>query len=181
MDTTTDPRATDFQSDNEADEPVSSLETSEPPPEVPEAFSVCDESSANWLVRRIVEARAYAERVTTWAEREKRRARREEEFFMHAYGRQLEDWAAGRIALLGGRRKSLNLPAGSVGFRTAGPRLVVDDEPAVMNWARRNCPDAVVTIERLSKSALNQRFKTSGEIPEQGAHLEDAHQTFYVK
>ncbi|MEM6552612.1 MAG: hypothetical protein AAF750_10865 [Planctomycetota bacterium] len=38
--------------------------------QVPERFVVRDEASANWVARRITEARAYAKRVHQWAEQE---------------------------------------------------------------------------------------------------------------
>jgi hypothetical protein len=60
--------------------------------QVPERFAVRDEASANWVVRRVVEARTYAERVKAWAEREQRRARREERFFLHRFGAELDRW-----------------------------------------------------------------------------------------
>ena len=45
------------------------------PRQVPEKFRVADEDSANWLIKKIVEARQYAARVKAWADREVRRAR----------------------------------------------------------------------------------------------------------
>ena len=50
---------------------------------VPETFAVDDAASANWLVRKIVETRAYAKHVKEWADGELRRAEREELFFLH--------------------------------------------------------------------------------------------------
>ena len=35
---------------------------------LPEGFCVHDADSASWVVRRVVEARGYAERVKQWAE-----------------------------------------------------------------------------------------------------------------
>ena len=88
-------------------------------PAVDEGFCVRDESSANWVIRKIAECRSYAERVTVWAAAEIRRAEKEEEFFLFRFGGQLERWASEEIRKLKGRRKSLNLPAGAVGFRRA--------------------------------------------------------------
>ena len=64
----------------------------------PEAFRVCDEASANWVVRRIAEARKYAEHVEAWAATELRRAEREERFLLERFGPQLEAWARERLA-----------------------------------------------------------------------------------
>src|SRR5688500_6897486 len=59
-------------------------------PFVKEGFHIHDAASANWVVRKVVEARQYAERVQAWADRELRRAKREEEFFRYRFGEQLE-------------------------------------------------------------------------------------------
>ena len=42
---------------------------------------------------------------------------REEKTLMFLFGRQIEDWAKAEIEKLRGRRKSINLPGGTVGFR----------------------------------------------------------------
>ena len=55
-------------------------------PDVPDAFAVDDASSANWLVRKVVESRNYAEHVKEWAALELRRAEREERFFLERFG-----------------------------------------------------------------------------------------------
>jgi hypothetical protein len=80
---------------------------------IPKPFSVTDRESANWLVRKIISAREYAAHVQAWATAEKRRAEREEATLMYLFGRQIESWAMDEVQKLGGRRKSVALPAGS--------------------------------------------------------------------
>ncbi|HZK82445.1 MAG TPA: host-nuclease inhibitor Gam family protein [Humisphaera sp.] len=150
-------------------------------PPVPEGFHVHDEASANWVVRKITEARAYARNVAEFAAREKNRAQREEAFFMFRYGAELLDYARRKIAAQGGRRKSVNLPAGVVGFRHEGPKLLVDDEAAVIAWAKQHNPELVKTIENLSKSALNQHMEETGEVPDVGIRIEPAGEKFYIR
>jgi hypothetical protein len=150
-------------------------------PEVPEGFHVTDDDSANWVVRKILECRAYAKRCTDWCEREQARAKREEEFFFFRYGQQLFNYARQKIAVAGGRRKSVTLPAGMVGFRTEPVKLIVDDETTVITWAKKHNPSLVSIVEKLSKSALNEHFEKTGEPPSDGAHLEPAREKFYVK
>lgn len=58
-------------------------------PLVPEQFSVKDAATASWVTKKINEARAYAKRVGAWADREIRRAERDEQFLMMRYGQQL--------------------------------------------------------------------------------------------
>ena len=149
--------------------------------DVPAQFQIDSEDAANWLVKKIVAARAYAKHCDEWCEREKARARREEEFFWWRYGQQLREWASVRIREFNGRRKSVCLPAGTVGFRHEGPKLIVEDEQAVIAWARTNNADVVSVVERLSKSALNDLVERTGEMPDRGVRVEPEREAFYVK
>lgn len=146
---------------------------------VPKKFEVCDEKSANWLVRRIHNARQYSIHVKEFAQREQRRAEREEMTLFFLFGRQLERWARGEIEKLNGRRKSLCLPAGTVAFRTEAAKLVVDDEAVLMAWAKKCCPEAIQVSEKLIKTPINEHFKACGELPD-GCHLEPENDTFRI-
>src|SRR5689334_271549 len=115
---TADPVATD-DSDSEADLGV------------PERFTVCNPETANWVVKKVIEARSYAHRVRMWAARETARAEATERQLLYLFGRQLEDWVRREIATNGGRRKSIPLPAGTVGFRTVPPSLTIDNDDLV--------------------------------------------------
>src|SRR4051812_46184175 len=75
-------------------------------------FAIDCEAHANWLIRKIVSARQYAEHVKHWAEQEQRRAAREEQCLLFLFGRQIETWVRDQIEKLNGRRKSLSLPSG---------------------------------------------------------------------
>ncbi len=80
---------------------------------VPKAFTIEDEQSANWLIKKIISARNYADHVQSWANREIARATREEQTLLYLFGAQLEGWARIEIEKFNGRRKSISLPAGS--------------------------------------------------------------------
>jgi len=150
-------------------------------PSVPESFRVHDDASANWVVRQIIERRAYSQRCAEWCEKEQARAKHEEDFFLFRYGQQLREFAQAKIAAAGGRRKTVNLPAGAVGFRSEKSKLVIDDEALVIKWARTNLPNAVTVVEHLSKSELNEHLDHTGELPGAGAHVEPARERFYIK
>lgn len=149
-------------------------------PAVPPSFAVVDAATANWVVRRILEARAYAERVRRWAELELRRAEREESFFVRRFGGELEAWARSEVARLTDGRRSVRLPSGVVGFRTAPPSLQVVDESALLAWARRHLRDAVEVRTTLRKSVLLGHLKATGECPT-GASLAGGDERFYVR
>jgi hypothetical protein len=102
--------------------------------DVPQAFAVRDAASANWVIRKVVEARKYAERVQLWAAAELRRAQREEEFLLHRFGVELEEWARRQIESQRDGRKSVSLPSGTAGFRLGQARLDVTDELALLAW-----------------------------------------------
>lgn len=152
----------------------------DPAAEVDDGFHVTDERSANWVVRRVVEARRYADRVRAWAAAEIRRAEREERFFLHRFGRELEDWCRGRIASDGGRRRSVNLPGGVVGFRRAPAGLDVVDEGKLLAWCRMHLRGAVVVRESVAKTAIVEHVEGTGEVPD-GLAVRAAGDRFYVK
>ncbi len=147
---------------------------------VPQQFEVSDRDTAEWLVRKIVEADAHVVRVKSQADREIRRTMRERDFLLLRYGPQLERWTQKELQNYKGRRKSVLLLSGTVGYRQVAAKLVVDDQPAVIKWAKRFCRAAVVSVERLSKTQLKNHLMATGEIPA-GTRLEAASQKFYVK
>ena len=141
-----------------------------------------DESAANWVVRKVVSARQYAARVKAWAASEVKRAEREEAFFLWRFGPELEAWCDRQLAANDhpSPKKSLNLPAGTVGRRTVPSKLEIVASDRAMSWARRQCQDAIQVTEKLSKSALNEHFADTGELPD-GTTLTDAEDVFYIK
>jgi phage host-nuclease inhibitor protein Gam len=115
-----------------------------------------------------------------WAELEQRRADHEEERLLFLFGGQLQQWTEHEIAKLRGRRKSISLPGGSVGFRSIPSRVQVRDEARVMAWARRNCPAAIVISERLIKTPIIEHVEKSGDIPD-GVEITMARDEFYIR
>lgn len=148
---------------------------------IPKAFAVDSAERANWMVRKVMDARQYAAQVKAWAEQELARANREEQTLLYLFGRQIEQWTKGELAQLNGRRKSIHLPAGCIGFRTSPTRLVVDDEKQVISWAKENLPVAVVSVEKLSKTTLNEYAERTGVIPDGGVHVEPQAEKFFIR
>ena len=146
---------------------------------VPERFEVHDRDSAEWLVRKLVEADAHIRQVHQQADREVRRTERERDFLRMRYGPQLERWTRQQVEQSKGRRKSVLLLSGTVGFRRVPAKLVVDDAPAALAWAKRHCLRAVVFTEKLSKTSLAKHLHETGELPE-GARVQSAGERFYA-
>jgi len=149
--------------------------------EIPhEQFRVVDAASANWLVRRIVEARKYAERIEQWAAAELRRAEREQAFFVGRWGVELEEWARREIAQQH-RRKSIVLPAGTVGFRSGPPKLVIVNEPALVAWCQDHLRSALRIHTAVLKSEITSYVMKTGEQPP-GAKVDPGgRQSFFIR
>ena len=109
---------------------------------VPERFAVTDEESANWVCRKITEARLYADRVREWAEREVRRAVNEEAWLTQRYGPQLELWVSHELSSRGSRARSLKLPGGQLGFRTTPSSVQTVEANATSAWCQEHLPEA---------------------------------------
>jgi hypothetical protein len=145
---------------------------------LPETFSVDNAAGANWVVRKIIEARNYAKHVKQWAEAEILRAQREEEFFLFHYGHQLEIWARSQIA--SGKRKSVKLPGGTVGFRVRATKLEITDKKALLEWCKTNCPSSVMTVETVLKKGVMSHVKDTGECPA-GAEIKVGSDHLYIR
>jgi hypothetical protein len=144
----------------------------------PDTSEIEDASSANSIVRKIVEARAYAQHVKKWAEVEFRRAQREEQFFLQHYGHQLEAWARAELAK-DRRRKSIRLPAGTVGFRVEPKKLAPKDDEKLMAWCRRYLPSALVNRTLIVRDVLTKYIQKSGKCPD-GAAITGGKPRLYI-
>ncbi|HEV7301640.1 MAG TPA: hypothetical protein VGN72_19920 [Tepidisphaeraceae bacterium] len=168
-------------------------------------FVIDNEHAANWFVRRIRELRDYVDRVECWSTTEVARSRRREAYLFERYGGQLENWLRRRLVDEGGRRRSINLPAGSVGLRATPAKLTVVDETALLQWVKQNMMDAlqvqlgatgpdakqllewhaavgleVRMFETVSKRLVNAHVGDTGEIPD-GAVLEPARDQLHIR
>lgn len=169
------------------------------------AFGVRDGASAAWIVRKVVESRAYAERVRTWAASELRRTEREEAWFLQRFGAQLEGWLRTELERQGGRRRSIALPSGTVGLRQQPARLEVTNERLIAEWCRGRLPEAVrICVEaegaaaldlaawcadrgdemrqrqHILREPLNRHFAETGELPD-GSSVRPSQDQLYVK
>lgn len=105
-----------------------------------------------------------------------RDADREAAFFEWKYGAALQTWA--RAQLGEGRKKSIRLPNGCLGFRTKPAGVSVTDEARALAWAGENLPAAIV--QRLDKKALADALLSTGEAID-GVVFTEAEETFFIK
>jgi len=160
-------------------------------PEVGPAWQVRTLGDADWCLERMAALEREQRENTEAAEEriEMIRARNENlnarlargvEFFR----RRLQTFAdAHRDELLmGGKKKSRALMHGSIGWRKAGGGLVVKDEAALLEWARKQPVEAEVlrVTEAPAIGAIKALFRTTGEVPP-GADVEPERDEFQVK
>jgi phage host-nuclease inhibitor protein Gam len=111
-------------------------------PEVKGAWQITTQTSADWALARVAECEVeadaidaqYAAAVERLAKRRdalKERAARGQRYFEF----KLAEWAnANRKTLLKGKKKSVQLLHGSVGWRQSGGRLVVTNRDEFVAW-----------------------------------------------
>lgn len=167
-----------------------------------QAARTLDERSVNRIIRRIMSLRGYVRYVEQWATSEIRRSKRQEERLMQWFRPQLEAWARARLG--NGRRRSIRLPAGTLGLRRTPARPVVVDQAEAMAWCREHLPEALrlqlvadgpsalqlremleqlesgfAHEEEIRKQVLTAHVKTTGECPP-GVSMGGGHETFYI-
>lgn len=149
-------------------------------PEPAETFHIDSDEKVNWLVKKIVGTYVVEERARRWSELELRRAARERDWLFRRFGTELEAWLQDRLKAERGRRKSIALPGGTVGYRTDPPRLHVIDEMQLLRWCKRELPDAIKVSETILKTAVADHIRTTGEVVA-GCELAGGAQRLYVK
>ena len=143
-----------------------------------EGFSVKDQQTAEWVVRRIAESRkrqneidelyqAEMFRLKTWKEKEMQKEQSNIEYFETV----LKPWAQEQ-------GKSVSLPSGKVRFRKMQDKFIYDDQ-MVIAWAKQHLPEAIRVKEELEKKAIKDHVKATGELPD-GLSIEQQEPKFEV-
>jgi len=153
--------------ENEAFQPEG---TTEAAPFVPDTADKVD-----WVLGRIADARARAARIRENAELMARDADRQAEGLEWQFGPALQAFAREQLT---GKKKSLRLFHGVIGYRTKPAGVTVGDEGAAIVWAKQNLPLAVT--ERVDKKALAEALLSTGESVDFAAFTA-AEEVFYIK
>lgn len=159
----------------------SDWELSEHLPSSKLSFQVTDRDSADWVVGKMLDLDARETRLKAGYEAAKREIERERAFFERRFGDGLRNVALREITANGGRKKSVNLLNGTVGFRVSPEKIEVGDEEKAKAWAKDNALDAisVKVTESLIKKELLAAMKKRGEVPD-GCEYVEPTQKFYV-
>lgn len=139
-----------------------------------EPFTPDTPEKADWVLKQIARHRTDAARVRENMELMARESEREAERLEWQFGAALQAFA--RRETQNGRKKSVRLPNGVLGFRTKPAGLAVSDDAAALAWTRENLPDAL----RVDKRALADALLTTGEVVPFAAFT-PAEEVFYVK
>lgn len=142
----------------------------------PETFTPDTPEKADWVLCKIADARARAARIRENMEMMAREAERDAERLEWQFGAALQAFA--RQETGGGRKKSVRLPNGVLGFRTKPAGVQIADTGAALAWARQNLPTAVV--ETVDRKALTAALLETGEAVDFAAFT-PIEEVFYIK
>ncbi len=142
----------------------------------PCAFVPTDAAGCDWVLGKLADARARAARIRENAELMARAEERKAEALEWKYGGALQTFLRAEIA--GGKKKSVRLYNGVLGYRTKPAAAVVTDPAAALAWAQEFLPAAVTLT--LDKKVLAETLLTSGESVD-FARLNPAEEAFYIK
>lgn len=146
------------------------------PASVPEAFCPADAPGVDWVLRKVAAARAEAALIRENAERMARACERDADTLEWKYGAAIQTWARAEIG--DGKKKSIRLFHGVVGFRTRPACVSIADPAAALAHAKAFLPEAVT--ETLDKKALTARLLETGEaLP--WASFQPAEDVFYMR
>ena len=141
-----------------------------------EAFLPDTAEKVDWVLGKMNAARAEAKLIRENAELMAREAERRAEALEWKYGANLQTWL--RAELGEGKKKSVRLFHGVLGYRQKPAGVSVTDPAAALSWAQENLP-AAVTLN-LDKKALSDALLTNGEAAD-FARLNPAEEVFYIK
>ena len=131
---------------------------------------------ASWVLGLIADRRAAAARIRENAEKMAREQDREADTLEWRFGPALQVFAMKELE--GGKKKSLRLYNGVIGYRTKPAALHVTNAAGALAWAKVNLPAAVA--ESVDKKALAETLLTTGEVVD-FARLQPAEECFYIK
>ena len=126
-----------------------------PGPLFDDSDGVLSDSAANAVVKRVLDCRAYRDRVTAWAEHEVRLINAKEDWTIQANTPRLTRYVEEKLRTSLLRKRTVNLPAGRIGFRVSPAKLVVRQQDTVLAECRRLLPAAInLTVSATGAAAM---------------------------
>ncbi len=136
-----------------------------------------DERTLARYLRRLAQIADERARVKEWCERRLASLESQERGIEYVYGALARDIT--RRMLAGGKKKSIATPWGTAGFRTQAARLVIA-EPEKLLLLEAEHPEWVKVEKKPVHAAVNEYFKTTGDIPA-GCEITPEQEKFFTK
>jgi len=140
-------------------------------------FHITDYKKCDWVIKKITAVDDEIDRLEEQHRRRVKQLENEKTFFQERFGTELEAWTRTN---LDGRKKSIDMPHGRIGFRKSRESIEIVDKEANLDWAKENCPDALREKEWTIKTPQIKLMKETGEMPD-GTALKPAKDRFFVK
>ena len=141
-------------------------------------FGITNEKDATWAAGKIAAAQNEIERRRAQCAEYVADAEANLERMRYLFETPLRGYAEGVLG--DGKKRSLKLPSGTIGFRSIRPKLEIADEAEVIAWADAIGNECARTVRIVQKTALNEHWEKSGEVPP-GCSVVPAEDRFYVK
>ena len=161
------------------------METTLTPTAEAPSFVIDSREKADWLLKKLAAIEAEEKLITEQSQKMLEQLRSDRESLMGRFVAELESFTRGETD--GGRRKSLTLFHGTVGFRTVPARLVVENQEDALQTARLLAPEAITTVpaqEKLDTRALVEAAKTALETTGEvwpGLKMTESEERFTIK
>jgi phage host-nuclease inhibitor protein Gam len=155
--------------------------------EIATDFAVTDLQSADWCLRKVESAErniqrrrdfvtAYRAKLDAWLEKANAADFRTTERMAEL----LRPWAEKEIAI-DGKRKSVSLPTGTVGFRESPDSIEVEDERAAIENLENDGASYLIRIKKeIDKRGLMAAIKAGCPLPT-GCNIKVGERRFYIK
>lgn len=137
-----------------------------------EPFQVSSIETANWALRKLLDAqhqlaklrdaaKSFKARVDRWFEESSKEAKGSVEFFESL----LRPWVQSELQKRSGRSKTIPLPSGTVGLRKLPDRVDVSDPEIALQYCAESLPEAVVIKRDVSKTVIKKAMAKGEAVP----------------
>jgi phage host-nuclease inhibitor protein Gam len=152
------------------------------PSRTADAFHIQDEAGANWYLRKLANLDAEKKRIKAQADAALKRIESEENALRFRFDAQLQAWAKSEIETrYKGRKKSLILLQGTIGYKTRPEQVRISDEGAASEYAARlGRYQRVVLDTQAYRQTAAEALSDRGELLP-GVELVPAEETFSIR
>lgn len=139
---------------------------------------VTTEAEANLIVRAFTEIDAQAERLRAQLDARMRRIERKRKSLEYLFENALAQWTADNLS---GKRKSIVLADGTVGYRTIAARTVTESDATLREWGKVHLPQSINWDRAPLLVSVVQSWEAKEGQLAPGRIAQEAEQRFYIK